>query len=258
MMPTLDPCQTKRIAHKLSLMPTIWNCVDGSNEDQHKLRQTLRVVAQKLLNIAKKKRDNDLEPVTTLSTAKPVVLHRLSTSTFSEATASSGDSSSNSAELAISSNHALVNLLGEMKYNEIVNVYEEISGIRKTSAVWTKFSKEFGRTRLKEVKDYTGDTTHQEERAPLSETVPLPIYNLYFRVRLVDVMSVVASRPRIVLPLPSDDIIHRTDWDVLLEDAKMKLKAFREFEDTNVSPSDDLAFGCGGGVMCSFPSPQKK
>lgn len=245
MMPALEPSQTKRIALKFSSLPTIWKCVDGNNED--KLRQTLRVLAQKLLNIAKKKPDNDTQPEKTLSMTKPIVLHRLSTSTFSEASASIDDSVSISAEHSTS---VLCGLIGDKKYNEIVNVCQEITGIRKTSAVWTKFSKDFSRTRLKEVRDYEGQTSYQEERVPLSETIPLKIYNLYFRVRLVDVMAVVESRQRIILPLPGNDIILRTDWHSLLEDAKLKLKAYRDFEDANVSPSDNLAFGCVGGV-CS-------
>jgi hypothetical protein len=39
------------------------------------------------------------------------------------------------------------------------------------------------------------------------------------------------------------------DWKVLLEDAKVKLEAFRRFEEENVGPEDNLSFSCFGG-MC--------
>lgn len=258
----IDADQAKKIARQLSSLQVIQECIDGDGDAR--LKQTLRLISQKILNVAIKKRQEEQKPVATVDSLKPV--HRLSSSDETPSTESSNASASSETETAAAAtydhqakadrHHILINLLGEAKYNEVLCITEEINEIRLKSAVWTKFSRDYGMTREVQVRDYRG-THFEEDRAPASEALPAPIYDIYFRTRLVDAMRVVNSRTRKQLPdipPPCGCVVQRVDWESLLEDAKANLEAFRNFEKTNILPTDNLSFSCFGGSCARRPS----
>ena len=159
--------------------------------------------------------------------------------------------------------HILMELVGETKYNEILCISQEIKEIRRTSSTWTKFSQEFTQTqkvintrRHSDWSNYTCDHSFmEEERAPVSKAFPGPIIDIYFRTRLVDAMRVVDARTSRTLeecPEPCACVVQRVGWDALLEDAKDKLREFREFEIMYVTADDKPSFSCSSG-LCSMP-----
>ena len=144
----------------------------------------------------------------------------------------------------------LMNIVGESKYNEILCVSHEIKEIRRKSGVWTKFSRSCLQTEQRRL----SIGSYEEERTPASKALPAPIFDIYFRIRLVDAMRVVDARTSRQLkdcPEPCACVVQRMDWDTLLEDAKLKLRAFRKFERENVTAEDDLSFSCSSG-LCSL------
>ncbi|KAL3789245.1 hypothetical protein HJC23_002830 [Cyclotella cryptica] len=261
-IPSVHVDQAKKIARQLSSLHVIQDCVDGDCDAR--LKQTLRLISRKILNVANKKRQDGQTLVATADSLKPVNSLSSSeeepsaepskTSVSSETEATTADSYDHKAKAE--RHHILINLLGEAKYNEILCITEEINEIRLKSAVWTKFSQEYGLSRQVEVRDYKG-THFEQDRAPASKALPAPIYDIYFRTRLVDAMRVVNARTRKQLPdlpPPCGCVVQRVDWDSLLEDAKANLEAFRNFEKTNILPTDNLSFSCFGGMCARRPS----
>lgn len=138
--------------------------------------------------------------------------------------------------------HILMNTVGETMYNDILEVTEEIRQIKRTSALWTRF----GKQDLSEVDD-------DQDVLPASKALPSPIVDLYYRVQMMDVMTVVDSKTVYSLEeLPercNGCVIKTSDWNLLLKDAKEKLAAYRKFEKENVREGEDLSFSCKSG-MC--------
>ncbi|KAL3798952.1 hypothetical protein ACHAWO_010166 [Cyclotella atomus] len=271
-MPEFEQVQAKKVARQLSSLSAVQQCLstaDGDNKEQA-MRQTLRLIAKRMLNAARRRQGQDGHAATTtLGAANQEVqardkINRLSVCSDDapqlKAWTKYEDAPSNSTKqvepsTAASNNknydhqakaarhHLLINLLGESTYNEILSTTEEIKSIRHNSATWTKFSR---------INASNGLLIDDERDAPASQTLPRPIYDLYFATRLIDVMRVVDSRSKKMLeemPEPCSCIVERVDWKVLLEDAKVKLEAFRRFEEENVGPEDNLSFSCFGG-MC--------
>lgn len=175
--------------------------------------------------------------------------------------------------------HILKHVVGEEKHSEILSVYHAIKHIRRYSAIWTKFSSQHQKlpgesspSCSSEEEDYYegGEeiiTAEQNDRPPASEALPGPISDIYFSAWLMNVMNVVdggscsGCKPlevdptRPVIPDPSCGcIVYRTDWDGLLQDAKMKLSAFRKFEKEHVGDEEDLSFKCSSSGLCFRPS----
>ncbi len=136
----------------------------------------------------------------------------------------------------------LMKMIGEKKYNDILSIVQDIREIRHKSALWTKFSRDFSRVH----KDRTNSGTLEEERASAASTIPCPIFDIYFRTRLVEAMQLVDTKST-ALP----EAINEVDWEDLLHDAKEKLQLFRKFEAENTSSDEELCFKCGSG-LCSF------
>lgn len=269
-MPGIDQTQAKRIAHQLSSVHATQQSVSDNNGDANiKMRQTLRMIAQKMLNIAQKRRSSQhelngvqpeknpapIEAAATLVHLKKAIMEDDSLSVCSAISdtlelptnnyKTESTASKNNHHARVTRHHLLINLVGEDKYNEILTTSEEIKNIRHNSATWTKFS------RLNASNGLHLDNDESSRDTPLSKTLPREIYELYFTTRLIDVMSVVDARsyrPLNELPEPCSCIVQRVDWDTLLEDAKRKLEAFRKFEMENVGPEDNLTFGCFGGI----------
>lgn len=134
--------------------------------------------------------------------------------------------------------HMLINVVGEAKYDEIDHITKQIRDIRKCSSLWTQYSHRF-----------VDSLTLEEERLPISKGLPSEIYDVYFRVKLLDVMAVVDAKSSVTFeetPQPCACIVNKVDWDFLLLDAKEKLDAFRKLErESSMSP--ESAFGCRSG-----------
>ena len=169
--------------------------------------------------------------------------------------------------------------MGEVKFNEILSVYKEIKEIRKQSTIWKKFTPQFITiynspsttaaaatvsstsslsSRSYNEKRSTKESSHatskldQEEKdeTPVSKVLPPPISNIYFHMRLVNVMSAIdagsccrSCKPNKELSSITKEeqqdmrngcMVYQNDWDGLLHDAKMKLAAFHKFQRENV------------------------
>lgn len=159
-----------------------------------------------------------------------------------------------------------MNRVGEDKYNEILSIAEEIKMIKYRSVTWTKFSNVNASTGEKllpqnlDCHDVDYESNDPENVAssndiPASITLHKPIYDLYFQIRLMDVMATMDSKPSstatasttasTTAPYPCQCVVEKVDWDALLLDAKNKLEAFRRFERENVREDDRLGFRCG-------------
>jgi len=177
--------------------------------------------------------------------------------------------------------HVLIHVVGEVKFNEILSVYKEIKEIRKQSTIWTKFTPQFittynststtaatgsstsslssrsykKKSSTKEIssnttssgadKSSTLDLEDEDEPTPVSKVLPPPISNIYFHVRLVNVMRAIdagsccrSCKPIEELSTTKQEqqamrnrcVVYQNDWDGLLHDAKKKLAVFRKFE----------------------------
>jgi len=214
------------------------------------MRQTLRLISRRILKIARDSRERSIE-------SPPKVMDDM-LSVCSEATpkinpsniliSKPHDDSAKSFpapydhEAKASRHHLMINLLGESKYNEIICIAEEVKSIRYKSATWTKFSR---------FNACNGLLLEDERELPASKTLPQEIYDLYFQTRLLDVMKVVDSRSSKQLsdlPEACSCIVEQVNWNNLLEDAKIKLDAFKRFERENVDPDDQLSFNCYNGL----------
>ncbi len=137
--------------------------------------------------------------------------------------------------------HMLINSVGEAAYDEINQITDEIRDIRKSSSLWTKYSHRF-----------VDSLKLEEESMSASQGLPTAIHDIYFSVRLLDVMAVVDAKSSLKFdqtPKPCACIVKRVDWNQLLIDAKEKLEAFRKLEREMSSklPGEDLRFHCMSG-----------
>ena len=179
--------------------------------------------------------------------------------------------------------HVLKHVVGEEKFNEILSVYKEIKYVRQHSKIWTKYTPQFmiststtptesstsslssytkkrkmptrdssddyGRLLEEEKSSILDNSEMEDEPLSVSQVLPSPIANIYFHVRLVDVMRAIdaGSCCRFCKPIEelsteeekskqrTGCIVYQNDWDDLLHDAKKKLAAFRKFQrDFNV------------------------
>lgn len=224
LIPCLDKTTAKRLSRQLASLKALKSLDRSTRRECLKLQ--LKELAQKLLDVAERRRQ------ASKSTSREVA-----------------DVSSKVSKLCIhhakvNRHHILINSVGESKYDEIISITEQIKDIRRTSAVWTKFSQQA-----------IHSDDEDSEQAPVSQTLPAPIADVYFRTRLVDVMRVVDAKtcqPLNEIPEPCARIVQRSNWDWLLADAKAKLGAFRNFEMENFSKDDKLSFQCSSG-MCMLP-----
>lgn len=137
--------------------------------------------------------------------------------------------------------HMLINLVGDAKYDEICQITKEIRDIRKSSSLWTKYSHRF-----------VDSLKLEEESMPASKGLPTAIHDVYFRIRLLDVMAVVDAKSSFKFeetPQKCACIVKRVDWNQLLRDAKEKLEAFRKLEReiSSMLPGEELTFKCMSG-----------
>jgi len=94
-------------------------------------------------------------------------------------------------------------------------------------------------------KSSTLDSEEDDEPTPVSKVLPPPISNIYFHVRLVNVMRAIdagsccrSCKPIEEVSTTKEEqqamrnrcVVYQNDWDGLLHDAKKKLAVFRKFE----------------------------
>jgi len=216
-IPSIDEAQARQVAAKLSSLKAVQSV---RRSGKHDINNQLKSVFRKLLRLAEIKRRDSAT----------------STDSAAESTNTSHD------ETAPTHHQQLIDSVGEEKYNEIINTVRQIRDIRHKSGVWTKFHQDFSQIRTAESKD--GEM--EEERVSAAKTIPSPIFDVYFRTRLVEAMQLVDAKPP-----ASPGLIRDLDWENMLVDAKVKLQAFRKFERENVSADEDFSFKCGSG-LCSF------
>ena len=226
LIPGLDKSRAKRLARQLASLRALQSLDSSTGSECLKLR--LKKLSKQLLEAAKLKR-SVCSDASTAEDANAKEVRRPTVEVTVDIPACDVDSAK------VARHHILINKVGEAKYNEILSISEEIRDIRSHSAVWTKFSQQ-----------------NSSEGLKASELLPPAISNIYFRTRLVDVMRVVDAMtcmPLAKLPEPCKCIVERTNWDVLLEDSKKKLAAFRKFEMEHYKENEDLNFKCTSG-MC--------
>jgi hypothetical protein len=283
LIPSIDKANAERLSRQLSSLRDIHSIDTSKSGGDERVKDTLKQLCKKMLVVAEKQKQAQQTSVAPTFAEKTTTA--TSTSTKVEATlvatvspeinmvsinkdSAAGDiktinintafqnvevaeevpsPKNNNHQAKVDRHHILINLLGETKYDEILNIANEIKTIRQQSGVWTKFSKDCSRTHEKKMEC----GSYEEERIPVSQSLPAPIFDLYFRVRLVDAMRVVDARSSKALrelPTSCACIVQRVDWNNLLQDAKAKLEAFRKFERENITSDDDLSFRCWGGV----------
>lgn len=261
LVPPPEEALAKRLSRQLSTFKSLQSLDQSSGMECLKLR--LKKLSKELLQIAEQRKRCS---------------HASQSSELNKNEVSSKAMSSKDAK--VSSRHAKHNILiqtvGEDKYNDILSAYREIKQIRRCSAVWTKFTKQHTPNSFSKKVGEIGDSDEEEEawssgeedHKPVSETLPAPISDIYFRMtRFVNVVQSLKARSfscssccrpqQGEVPQPCECtfcecILHETDWDVLLRDARSKLSAFRQFERKHFKTDEDLpSFKCGSG-MCSF------
>ncbi len=136
----------------------------------------------------------------------------------------------------ISRHQQLMKIIGETKYNDVISTVREIKEIRFKSGLWIKLSEEFCRTH----QDRSNNGKLEEERVPAAKAIPKPLFDIYFRTRLVEAMQLVEVKPSV-----SIEVLRGMDWKDLLKDAKEKLVAFRKFDKAVKSVDEELIAKCG-------------
>jgi len=246
-IPSLDKFTAKRVARQLASLKGFRSLDKSTGSECLKLR--LKIISKRLLEVAERRRqasssnaptsgNSDAKEVSSKFKKVPLDVHKDKVDRY----------------------HILISVVGKEIFNEIFSVYTDIKNIRQCSAVWTKFSQQHLPSSSCE-EEGVGEEEEQQDRASASEILPAPIADIYFRTRLVDVMGVLDARScRSCKPTEevrdcpdqsSGCIVYRTDWFVLLQDAKSKLAAFRKFEKENVKEDEDLSFKCSSG-LCGF------
>lgn len=120
----------------------------------------------------------------------------------------------------------LLDKVGKELFDEIFSLASEINNIKRTNDVWTK--------------------TYDKNKVDFSAgELPLPLRSIYFRSKLSNAVSLLNSKTSC---LHSEYV--QQDWLNLVEEARVHLKDFREFEkevEMRQSPknrSSCCSFGC--------------
>jgi hypothetical protein len=296
LVPSLDHRHVHRIALQLSSLQAVQRSVRSSGRDDNEaaLRRTLRQIARRLLSVASNQHHphvqsqeiptedalslcSDDESQASLPTPLPTSMHH---DDHHHSSLFLPKRIKHNHQGKAARHHLLMNRVGEEKYNQILSIAEEIKMIRYRSVTWTKFSNVNASTGEKllpqnldchDVVDYESSNDPEEDVASSSNDIPAsitlhkPIYDLYFQIRLMDVMATIDSKPSTAAtasstttpngqllsgsylsqPYPCQCVVEKVDWDALLLDAKNKLEAFRRFERENIGEDDQLGFRCG-------------
>eukprot|EP00985_Skeletonema_marinoi_P020773 scaffold12430_cov137-Skeletonema_marinoi.AAC.5 len=226
-MPSIKKADAERLARQLSIL--LHKQSPGISMKGSLAKEQLKRLSMRLLRLAKEKRRPSLSLVDT--TEESPIEDSEKKTLFPQKM---------NIDAKVERHHKLINVVGEAKYDEINEVTKELRDIRKRSSLWTKYSHRF-----------VDSLKLEEESIPASKGLPTAVYDVYFRIRLVDVMAVVDAKSSITFeetPQSCACIVERVDWDNLLSDAKEKLDAFRKLEqEISMESGEELTFQCSSG-----------
>ena len=266
-VPSIDKEIAKRLAYIIASSTEFNSCTNESSEDitvriKRLCKKIIESVIAKRRNKGKMRRRKTKDSLDDSETAKTLLLlHR-------------SPSSVGKKQLTITKDrryNMLIHVVGVEMFNEIMRVTQEIRNIRQHSKLWSRFSPRCNVSRstsssISSLGDVVDDDYHckmieyeekhdlgtkeeEEERLPASQGLPLPIADIYFHTRLVNVMHIIDSGS-CKQCIPIEDlstkeeqkrqqrngcIVYQTNWQELLLDAKTKLEAFHTFQRKELS-----------------------
>lgn len=207
MIPSLDRARAHRLARQLASLRAL-RSIDPNDAGGERLKLRLKSVSRRLLDNAQRRRlDEATSQVRSLSL----------------------DEGHGATEKSDRRRTPLEDAVGEARCREILSVSREIEGIRRRSALWTKFARRHRHSHPEQSRRDEGQAVisedEEEERAvPVAASLPTPIADIYFRARLVDAVRAASGAGA------SSDGVRRRDWDALLREGRAQLAAFRAFE----------------------------
>ena len=294
LVPTIDNLLSKRLARQLHSTCPELQSLDVATTDIGSLKLHLKSLSKKLFEGIKQRRHARRRRQAGLAMLGMGRTPSDGGGMVREVSNASTDSNHPAASSSQTSQDGTTTSLGQSTMSEILSVTREVRNIHRYSATWTKFSKQ---RLLKKSSsssyfdDDIVDTIEVEsevDRLPASQALPRPISDVYFCVRLVDVVQSFSGRLACSCPSsrlcsssssrrgrvsvdcapqdnPQDDYakvtpnpqgqscaVCTTEWNELLQDAKSKLSAYRAFEREHVKEGECTRFRCTGGVC--FPA----
>ena len=264
--PSIDKQIAKRLAYIIASSKEFNSCCNESSGDvkvriKRICKKIIESVIAKRRNKGKMRRRKTKDSLDDSETAKTLLLfHRSPSNVGKKQLATTKDRRYN----------MLIHVVGTDMFNEIMRVTQEIRNIRQHSKLWSRFSPRCNVSRstssISSLGDVVDDDYHckmieyeekhdpgtkeeeEEERLPASQALPLPIADIYFHTRLVNVMHIIDSGsckqciPIEDLSTKEDQkrqrngcIVYQTNWQELLLDAKTKLEAFHTFQRKELS-----------------------
>jgi len=271
-VPSIDKQIAKRLAYIIASSKEFNSCTNESSEDitvriKRICKKIIENVIAKRRNKGEMRRRKTKDSLDDSETAKTLLLlHRSPSNTSKKQLTTTKDSRYN----------MLIHVVGVEIFNEIMRVTQEIRNIRQHSKLWSRFSPRCNVSRstssISSLGDVVDDNYHckmieyeekhdpgtkeeeeeeeEEERSlPASQALPLPIADIYFHTRLVNVMHIIDSGScKQCIPieelstkeeqkrqLRNGCIVYQTNWQELLLDAKTKLEAFHTFQRKELS-----------------------
>jgi len=266
--PSIDKQIAKRLAYIIASSKEFNSCTNESSEDiTVRIKRICKKIIESVIakrnkgNKGKMRRRKTKDSLDDSETAKTLLLLHRSPSNVGkkQLTTKTKDRRYN----------MLIHVVGVEIFNEIMSVSQEIRNIRQHSKLWSRFSPRCNVSRstssISSLGDVDDDDYHckmieyeekhgpgtkeeeeeEEERSlPASQALPLPIADIYFHTRLVNVMHIIDSgscKQCIPIEEPSTKeeqkqqqrngcIVYQTNWQELLLDAKTKLEAFHTFQ----------------------------
>ena len=259
--PSIDKQIAKRLAYIIASSKEFNSCTNESSEDitvriKRICKKIIESVIAKRHNKGKMRRRKTKDSLDDSETAKTLLLlHRSPSNTSKKQLITTKDCRYN----------MLIHVVGVEMFNEIMSVSQEIRNIRQHSKLWSRFSPRCNVSRSTSSVSSLGDvvdddyhckmieyeekhdpgTKEEEERLlPASQALPLPIADIYFHTRLVNVMHIIDSGScKQCIPIEelstkeeqkrqqrNGCIVYQTNWQELLLDAKTKLEAFHTFQ----------------------------
>ena len=248
--PSIDKQIAKRLAYIIASSKEFNSCTNESSEDitvriKRLCKKIIESVIAKRRNKGKMRRRKTKDSLDDSETAKTLLLlHRSPSNNSKKQLTTTKDRRYN----------MLIHVVGVEMFNEIMSVSQEIRNIRHHSKLWSRFSPRCNVSRstssISSLGDVVDDDYHckmieyeekhdlgEEERSlPASQALPLPIADIYFHTRLVNVMHIIDSGScKQCIPIEelstkeeqkrqrNGCIVYQTNWQESLADAKTKL-----------------------------------
>jgi len=270
-VPSIDKQIAKRLAYIIASSKEFNSCTNESSEDiTVRIKRICKKIIESVIakrnkgnkgNKGKMRRRKTKDSLDDSETAKTLLLLHRSPSNVGkkQLTTKTKDRRYN----------MLIHVVGVEMFNEIMSVSQEIRNIRQHSKLWSRFSPRCNVSRstssITSLGDVVDDDYHckmieyeekhdlgtkeEEEHLPASQALPLPIADIYFHTRLVNVIHIIDSGScKQCIPIEelstkeeqkrqqhNGCIVYQTNWQELLLDAKTKLEAFHTFQRKELS-----------------------